>query len=132
MVSILLPGAGQPVRTPGLWEHTCFEAFLRHPNGRYWEFNFAPSGAWAAYEFDGYRQGMRDLPVERPRVEVRNDGNCFQLQVQLSLPAEATSSLHANFSAVIEETSGRKSYWALAHPPGKADFHHPASFMCEL
>jgi hypothetical protein len=31
-------------------------------------------------------------------------------------------------AAVIEETSGRKSYWALAHPPGKPDFHHPDSF----
>jgi hypothetical protein len=26
-------------------------------------------------------------------------------------------------AAVIEERSGHKSYWALAHPPGKADFH---------
>src|SRR3546814_3736372 len=28
-------------------------------------------------------------------------------------------------SAVIEELDGTKSYWALAHPPGKPDFHHP-------
>lgn len=27
-------------------------------------------------------------------------------------------------SAIIEEEDGQKSYWALAHPPGKADFHH--------
>jgi hypothetical protein len=35
-------------------------------------------------------------------------------------------------AAVIEETSGRKSYWALAHPLGKADFHHSDSFALEF
>ncbi len=35
-------------------------------------------------------------------------------------------------SAVIEETDGTKSYWALAHPPGKPDFHHPACFAATL
>jgi hypothetical protein len=30
-------------------------------------------------------------------------------------------------AAVIEDTSGHKSYWALVHPPGKADFHHSDS-----
>ena len=27
----------------------------------YREFNFSPSGAWAAYEFDDYRAGMRNV-----------------------------------------------------------------------
>jgi hypothetical protein len=35
-------------------------------------------------------------------------------------------------SALIEETSGRKSYWALAHPPGKPDFHHADCFAHEF
>jgi hypothetical protein len=35
-------------------------------------------------------------------------------------------------AAVIEETSGHKSYWALAHPPGRADFHHSDSFVLEF
>jgi hypothetical protein len=35
-------------------------------------------------------------------------------------------------SAVIEETSGRKSYWALTHTPGKADFHHADGFSLTL
>jgi hypothetical protein len=33
---------------------------------------------------------------------------------------------------VIEETNGRLSYWALAHPPGKPDFHHSDCFALEL
>ena len=35
-------------------------------------------------------------------------------------------------SAVIEETDGAKSYWALAHPPGPPDFHHPDCFALTL
>jgi hypothetical protein len=35
-------------------------------------------------------------------------------------------------SAVIEETSGHKSYWALAHPPGRPDFHHSDCFVYEF
>ena len=35
-------------------------------------------------------------------------------------------------SVVIEELGGTKSYWALAHPPGKPDFHHPACFAATL
>jgi hypothetical protein len=35
-------------------------------------------------------------------------------------------------SAVIEESDGAKSYWALKHAPGKPDFHHADSFAYEL
>ena len=33
---------------------------------------------------------------------------------------------------VIEEVSGRKSYWALKHAPGRPDFHHPDAFALEV
>jgi hypothetical protein len=35
-------------------------------------------------------------------------------------------------SAILVERDGRKSYWALAHPPGEPDFHHPDCFALEL
>ena len=35
-------------------------------------------------------------------------------------------------SAVIEETDGTKSFWALRHPPGPPDFHHPDCFALTL
>jgi hypothetical protein len=47
-----------------------------------------------------------------------------------ALPHKATWRL--GLSAVIEDSSGAKSYWALAHPPGKPDFHHPDCFAHEL
>jgi hypothetical protein len=33
---------------------------------------------------------------------------------------------------VVEEKDGLLSYWALNHPPGKPDFHHPDAFVLEL
>jgi hypothetical protein len=42
------------------------------------------------------------------------------------------SSWRLGLSALIEDASGRKSYWALAHPPGKPDFHHADCFAYEL
>ena len=41
-----------------LWQHTCFELFIGAKNdAEYYEFNFSPSGEWAAYEFRNYRDG---------------------------------------------------------------------------
>ena len=38
--------------------------FIRPEDGEgYYEFNFSPSGEWAAYRFSGYREGMADLPL---------------------------------------------------------------------
>ena len=52
--------------------------------------------------------------------------------VQLDLMNASGDPLHIGLSAVIEEEGGRKSYWALAHPPGPPDFHHPDCFTLEL
>ena len=58
--SIRMPSAAANARSDGLWRHTCFEAFIRaSPDAGYYELNFSPSGQWAAYQFSGYRNGMR-------------------------------------------------------------------------
>ena len=120
-------------RADELWRHTCFEAFVRPSTGpAYYEFNFSPSTQWAAYQFDSYRCGMRvATEIGVPRVEVRSDEATYTLQAALELDG-LSSSVHLGLSAVLEETNGRKSYWALAHPPGKADFHHADCFALEL
>jgi hypothetical protein len=133
-----LPSMAAPTRTDELWRHTCFEAFVcAAPSGAYYEFNLAPSGQWAAYRFTGYRTGMSVVgAIGTPVVEVQSNGECYDLHASLQL--DGLSDLPTNapwylgLSAVIEETSGRKSYWALAHPPGKADFHHSDCFVLEL
>ncbi len=165
-----LPAPAAPERTAGLWHHTCFEVFLRDPqDGRYLEFNFSPSGQWAAYQFEGYRAGMRELGVNKPSIigfdplnlaaglstHLRGLGLDPQTIDKLvsaapppSTPTDRAGYLlsaalehatlwreinvQAGISAVIEETDGTKSYWALAHPPGKPDFHHADCFALEL
>ncbi len=116
-----------------LWRHTCFEAFVRPSTGSaYYEFNFSPSTQWASYCFSGYRGGMRvAAEIAAPRIEVRSTAESYTLQAALELDG-LSSPLHVGLSAVLEETNGHKSYWALAHPPGKADFHHADCFALEL
>lgn len=121
-----------PDRTNDLWKTTCFECFIEKPGGGYFEFNFAPSRRWAAYAFDAYRAGMRDLEIPTPRIKASRMSGDFVLDVGLDLSGVAALADAPDWtmavSAVIEENSGAKSYWALKHPPGKPDFHHPDGF----
>jgi hypothetical protein len=132
IAGVALASPAAPLFTDGLWRTTCLEAFLKPEGGEgYRELNFAPSGAWAAYAFAGYRDGMAPLEIATPRIEVRRDDDAFELDVTLDrLPPPGRCRLA--LSAVIEETSGAKSYWALAHPDGRPDFHHAASFAATL
>jgi hypothetical protein len=121
-------------RADRLWEHTCFECFFR-PEGEagYLEFNFSPSMEWAAYRFDDYREGMRNAEVDCPAIVSTGWRNRFELSVMIVLPSEwRDRAWHVNLAAVIEERDGAKSYWALAHPPGKPDFHRPDCFVLKL
>ncbi len=128
---IVWPPVASPVRADGLWRHTCFEAFIASASGEgYFEFNFSPSRAWAAYAFDGYRSGMRLALVSAPTIEVIPDTDGSILDVWAPLP-ESTGSRLA-LSAVIEHIDGDRSYWALAHAPGKPDFHHADGFVAML
>ena len=126
-----LPDLTAAARADELWRRTCFEAFVRpSPGAAYYEFNFAPSTQWAAYRFDGYRAGMRlAAEIKAPRIEVQSDAERFTLRASLELDAAAGN---LGLAAVIEETGGNKSYWALAHPPGKPDFHHSDCFVLDF
>jgi hypothetical protein len=138
MSDINMPPVRAAERSDELWRHTCFEAFVRASSGaEYYEFNFAPSTQWAAYQFSSYRSGMSVADeISAPSIEVQSSPDRYTLQVSLEL--DRLSSLPRNafwrlgLSALIEDTSGRKSYWALVHPPGKPDFHHADCFAHEF
>ncbi len=122
-------------RTDELWRHTCFEAFVRVADRpAYLEFNFGPMGDWASYRFDDYRSGMRVAEDHiTPPFEILRVGDVFDLRAAPDLRGpDQYLPWRLALSAVIEETSGAKSYWALKHPPGKPDFHHADSFAYEL
>jgi hypothetical protein len=118
-------------RTDGLWRTTCFEAFVQ-PAGSagYMELNAAPTGDWACYRFDAYRDGMRD--ADALLVLGRGEGE-FTMRIDLgAVEGFAGSDWNVALAAVIEETGGAKSYWALKHPPGAPDFHDPDCFVWRL
>ncbi len=157
---IRLPAAASPRRADGLWRHTCFEAFVARepgpaaPDGRpaapqrrgpaaapppgraYAELNFAPSGEWAGYEFVGYREGM--APIEGmvvPMITITADAAAGRWRLRASVQVASLLSgapARLALAAVIEEVNGRLAYWALRHPPGKPDFHHPDGFMVRI
>ncbi len=131
MGDLLVPAPADPERTDDLWRTTCFEAFAG-PAGAdsYVEFNFSPSTRWAVYGFDRYREDATKPDVLAPRIEGRHGERHYELHVAFDLPGEGPWRLA--LSAVIEETSGVKSYWALKHPAGKPDFHHADGFVLEL
>lgn len=122
-----------PVRTDGLWRHTCFELFVRMPQAAgYVEFNFSPVGHWAAYQFDGYRQGMHELPAAAPVVACAQDSGGCILTAQLRIPGIGAGLMRIAAAAVLEDQEGEISYWALHHPDGKPDFHHAAGFVVQV
>jgi hypothetical protein len=164
---LILPAPAEPTRADELWKHTCCELFLLNPaDGSYLEFNFSPSGRWAAYHFDAYREGMRKFEVQRPCIFTSNPVQSamslkarfrsygldeesvqrlassienlpvapnFYLRVEFEDPQLRNDApWRAGVSAVVEESDGTKSYWALAHPPGDPDFHDEAGFLLEL
>ena len=128
-----VPTRQEPCRADGLWETTCFELFVRGASEAYREFNFSPSGQWAAYAFAGYRAGRELLELEAPpTISVFSEPWGISLLLA-SLAVEPEANARIGLSAIIEETDGTKSYWALAHPSGdRPDFHDPACFALEL
>ena len=136
--SLRLPAPRPAVRTDGLWRHTCFEAFVGHVGAsEYWEYNFSPSGAWAAYHFSAYREGMAPLMKGAPpQIRAHSSEDHLQLEVWVDLSWLARSpagvGLQLGLSAVIEDRAQVLSYWALKHPAEKPDFHHADGFVIEL
>lgn len=134
--ALCLPTATGPGPADGLWQHTCMEAFVSREAGEsYHEFNFSPSGQWAAYRFAGERQRdtTNEASLPAPGMQLAITPSRLTLDVHLpaaALPSPATA-LRLALCAVIEEHDGHLSYWALQHPHTRPDFHHPAGrFLC--
>jgi hypothetical protein len=134
---LVIPAQSLPRRADRLWQHTCFEAFVTNrPGGDagYYEFNFSPSTEYAVYRFSAYRERMMPVEAAPPSISVRRDATSLTLEAVVGLDAVAAlrAPLRLALSAVIEDAQHGLSYWALAHPPGKPDFHHAAGFALEL
>ena len=130
---VVPPFAGRG-RDDGLWQTTCFELFVRErERPGYAEFNLSPSERWNAYRFADYRAEQQEFPLPHEPACTMRQGSSFAI-FDAAIPALPlfAGKPAAGLSAVIEEEGGVLSYWALAHPGDKPDFHAPACFTATL
>jgi len=137
LAGLRIPAPQPPAAKDGLWSHTCFELFIGDARStRYREFNFSPSGEWAAYDFRSYREG--DLgqalaaDVDPPRIATTFGAAWLDVEAFVParrLPPVAPAALRIGLTAVIETLDGGLSYWALHHPGARPDFHDRVGFV---
>lgn len=137
LAQIRIPAPQQPIATDGLWEHTCFEVFVGvEGETGYHEFNFSPSGQWAAYAFNDYRVRCDWTVSKAPAVSFSQTDGHLLLETVIAaadLPQNnAGKPLQLGLTAVIEANDGSRSYWALHHPEARPDFHDRAGFILSL
>jgi hypothetical protein len=125
---VRIPPPRRACRGERLWQHTCCELFVARPRvPAYHEFNFSPSGEWAAYAFSAYREGVV-ADVDDPNIAIRRAPGLLELRAAI----QGAGTLRLGLSVVIEDAAGGLSFWALRHPAGKPDFHHPEAFALEI
>lgn len=136
-----IPPQRDPARADNLWEHTCFEAFVGSDGDTaYREFNFSPSGQWAAYDFCAYRQRISgEVAMPAPEISFFQTDGRLELEVALTISAlpaaPAGGAWRIGFTAVVEAADaidGGHSYWALKHPAARPDFHDCEGFIRKL
>ncbi|MFO6447278.1 hypothetical protein ACLBKU_09060 [Erythrobacter sp. NE805] len=126
IAGIVVPSPAAPERRDNLWQTTCFEIFWQPLGGTaYREFNLSPSGAWAAYDFDSFRTGMRDAQVAAVALACAHDDHGLVLTA--SIAAALADPAQVALNSVVENADGSKQYWALAFPPGRPEFHSEAN-----
>jgi hypothetical protein len=115
-----------------LWKTTCFELFLDIGEGRYREFNFSPSGRWAAYDFASYRVSSGDVEMpDWPETSIER-GDAIITGV-VRVPSDAMlGATKGALTAVIEEEGGVMSFWAGAHDKDEPDFHDSTCFTLDF
>ena len=129
---VKLPPPAEPARADDLWKTTCFELFVDLGQGAYREFNFSPSGAWAAYDFADYRQSSGDADLPQPPHVTADRGEAV-VAGAVRLPGSALAGARgASLCAVVEEAGGVLSFWSNCHRGEKPDFHDRACFDLDL
>lgn len=126
--NLLIPPQSSPARRDNLWQHTCCEVFiglLHQP--QYLEFNFSPSGEWAAYAFSDYREPDDWPDPEPPEIRTTQTLSGLQLEAVIlpdTLPeAFRNQPLELGISTVLEDKEQHLAYLALAHSQATPDFH---------
>ena len=108
-------------RFDDLWKTTCFEIFWQPSGGTYYrEFNLSPSTRWACYDFDDFRDGMRNAPAI---VEIESTVSTHELRLVADIWSALPTPANVALNAIIEDADGVNQYWALAFADGAPEFH---------
>jgi hypothetical protein len=132
---IRVPTPDTPAPEGALWQTTCCELFVNPVEQTgYREFNFSPSGQWAAHDFLDIRKPAPTAPnCATPEIKAKREKSRLQLDVKLPKSAfPRAASLRLAVNVILQANDGTLAYWALTHPPGKPDFHHHAGFVLNL
>jgi hypothetical protein len=120
--------AAAPQRRLRLWEHTCFEAFIRRPDDdAYIETNASPSGDWHCFRFSAYRADMQVASMPTLQVldcAVNQSQASLRVQFDLTGWLKPADPLQLGLAAVIQTSAPCHLYYALCHTASKPDFHH--------
>lgn len=135
-------------RRDDLWRHTCGEWFIGEVGSPgYVEFNFSPSGHWAAYRFADYRVRVGELTWQGPPPEVDFSLDSQRAELCAQVPWAAFADFAAEplrewelaFTCVVERRMSSSpggdpteaaalEYWAVSHPRAQPDFHDRRGF----
>ena len=134
LTQLRMPAPQPSAAVDGLWEHSCFEAFIGvEGDAGYHEFNFSPSGRWAVYAFSDYRVRSAWTANLAPTIRFTQTDGHLLLEAVIAAadlpPNRAGRPFQLGLTAVIEASDGSRSYWALHHPEACPDFHHRAGFI---
>ncbi len=118
-------------RVIGLWEKTCFEAFiLNKESNHYLEFNFSTNGDWNVFRFEKYRGELKEeFFVSSPAITFSNE----TLEVifeKSALPDEflIKDVCKLQLTAILKTKNNKKFHFAPAHPLDGPDFHQFLGF----
>ncbi len=131
--------SSRPMRKVGLYQTTCFEAFIGNDKGEYLEWNFSPSQDWCVFDFESYRVSSKrelnenffhDLKVHFGTSDLKLDVSLKLDEIRKTLGGSET--LKLGLSAVVETVDGTLQYFSLKHATDKPDFHRSGSFLIDL
>jgi len=126
----VFPDKNHPAPANKLWQRSCCELFWREADSiAYREYNFSPSGQWAAYAFSAYRKLENILPPPPQEMEWTVNESGLILQVEVPV---CEKPLQLGLAVILQRRSGEIVYHALRHPSGAPDFHHPDNFALYL
>lgn len=120
--SVLWPQFTQQRREDELWRTTCLELFIgKMGEASYVELNVSPTGGWNAYQFNTYREGMKQSEV----IEIINfHVSDFFLEATFQ-GIDMAFPITLGPAVIIEKEGGELDYFAIKHGDNP-DFHDAA------